>query len=76
MYKQHLHESIKPGIYICKETRRGIIVNEDLTYFPGTIKTKNGKYIYLQYRNGDKVIQKYLGKEWPPYWIRDDKGYF
>lgn len=35
----------------------------------GTIKKRliNGnKYYYLQYRSGNKVIQKYIGKDIPP----------
>lgn len=63
-YKQ-VCDSMTPGLYIGVSREKGILVNEDKTFFVGTVKIKKGKYFYFQYRNGKKVIQKYLGKKRP-----------
>jgi len=61
MFRQVISERVLPGIYLCDELGRGIIVDEDGHYYCGTVKLKKGIYRYFQYRLGKKVIQKYLG---------------
>lgn len=76
MIRQILQEKILPGVYICRETGKGILVEKDRTYFCGSIKTKSDKYFYFQYRKGKKVIQKYLGKVWPKDRLSGRDNYF
>jgi len=76
MYRQQLAERVKPGVYICKATGKGLLVEKDRTYFCGSVKVKKDSYVYFQYRNGKKVIQKYLGKAWPKHWLSERDNYF
>ena len=69
-YKQ-VCDSMTPGLYIGISREKGILVNDDKTFFVGTVKIKKDKYYYFQYRDGKKVIQKYLGKKRPAYHLRD-----
>lgn len=57
-----LKEEGKPVIYINEETGKGVIVNKARITHRGSIQIKAGVYKYFQYREGKKVIQKYLGR--------------
>lgn len=52
----------KPIIYINEEIGKGVILNGARVIHAGSIKIKNGKYRYFQYRLGKKVIHVYIGK--------------
>lgn len=69
-YKQ-VCESMTPGLYIGVSKKKGILVNEDKTFFVGTVKIKKEKYYYFQYRDGKKVKQEYLGRKRPAYYCSD-----
>lgn len=71
MFRQVISERVLPGIYICKENGRGIIVDEDGKYYCGTVVVKKDRYRYFQYRAGKKVFQKYIKKTRPKHWLPD-----
>lgn len=62
MEKKVLKEEGSPEIYTNKETGKGVIILSNRTVKKGSIQVKKDKYYYFQYRQGKKVIQKYLGK--------------
>ncbi|MEE8341917.1 MAG: hypothetical protein V3R52_07455 [Candidatus Neomarinimicrobiota bacterium] len=64
-----IHDSMTSGLYIGAGRKHGILVNEDKTFFIGTVKIKKCKYEYFQYRDGKKVIQRYIGKVKAEYWL-------
>lgn len=71
MNKHYSQIDLEPDIYISHKTGKGIIVIDSRHYFIGKTKIKKEKYIYFQYRQGKKVIQKYLGMKRPKHWLQD-----
>ena len=71
MYRQMLAEKVSPGLYLCEKTGKGLLVEKDGSYFFGSIRVKGNRYRYFQYRDGKKVIQKYIGKARPAHWLPD-----
>ncbi|GAH39717.1 unnamed protein product, partial [marine sediment metagenome] len=69
MIRQILSKKVDPGLYLCKKTGKGIFVEKDRTYKLGKIKIKKEQYLYFQFRDGKKVIQLYLGKTKPSFWV-------
>jgi len=51
-----------PVIYINEETGKGLVVQRNRKVSRGSVQIKKGEYRYFQYRQGKKIITKYLGR--------------
>lgn len=63
---------MKEIIYLNYEVMKGVLLKKGEGVIKGSIVLKKEKYLYFQYRSGEKIIQKYLGKKKPEHWIKED----